>query len=66
MATADYLSMTSDRDGIAEDGRLIKAGTKVTYIAHVYGGMVRVRLDNAYGPTGECVMHPHCFPKLRA
>lgn len=55
------LSLTSDRDGETDRGRLVKAGTIVEYRGHVSGGMVRVRFADGL----EEVMHPEVFPRLR-
>jgi hypothetical protein len=55
------LKMTSDREGVTESGKSVPTGTDVEYIAHVYGGMVKVKL-----PDGSIdVMHPYCFAQLR-
>lgn len=60
MSTVD-MSMASDRDGQTESGKTIPAGTKVEYVAHVYGGAVKVKL-----PDGSVeVMSPNCFAQLR-
>ena len=54
------LEMVSDHDGETESGRMVPAGTKVEYMAHV-ARCVRVRL-----PDGkEEIMNPNCFPDLR-
>jgi len=55
------LEMISDREGKTEAGRLVPAGTKVTYMAHTSGGNVRVRLSD----DSEEIMNPNCFPHLR-
>jgi hypothetical protein len=53
--------MTSDAPGKTDAGVLVPAGTEVRYLAHLPGGMVRVKL-----PDGTvAVMHPACFPALR-
>jgi hypothetical protein len=55
------MKMTSDRPGEKAGGELIPSGTVVTYVAHVLGGMVRVRVEDGR----VVVMHPHCFASLR-
>jgi hypothetical protein len=45
-ATTVNMEMTSDRSAITDAGRIVPAGTRVTYIAHVVGGCVRVRLPD--------------------
>lgn len=55
------MNMTSDYKGETETGKTIPAGTTVTYIGHVIGGMVKVRLQDG----SEEIMHPNCFPTLR-
>lgn len=55
------LSMTSDRPCISERGMMINVGTKVTYLGHLPGQAVKVRMEDG----SEEVVHPHCFPELR-
>ncbi len=55
------LSMTSDRPCISERGMMISVGTKVTYLGHLPGQAVKVRMEDG----SEEVVHPHCFPELR-
>lgn len=67
-AKRNPMDMTCDRPGIAEieaGGKIaernVDVGVVVTYVAHVVGGMVRVR----FADGAEGVMHPHCFAGLR-
>lgn len=55
------LEMTTDRAGVTETGKEVPVGTSVIYVAHVPGGMVKVRLADG----SVEVLHPHCFPTLR-
>lgn len=55
------LSMTSDRPCMTDSGLLIQPGTKVTYMGHLPGQAVKVRMEDG----SEEVVHPHCFPELR-
>jgi hypothetical protein len=55
------LSMTSDRPCISDSGAMVHAGTKVTYLGHLPGQAVKVRMEDG----SEEVVHPHCFPELR-
>lgn len=55
------MTLTCDTAGTGDRGFTIAPGDKVEYIAHVPGGMVRVRLRDGRVD----VFHPHCFPILR-
>ncbi len=55
------MNMTTDRAGTTASGQMVPVVTEVTYLGHVSGGMVRVRL-----PSGDVdVMHPSCVACLR-
>lgn len=56
-----HLSMTSDRPCISDRGMMVNVGTKVTYLGHLPGQAVKVRMEDG----SEEVVHPHCFPELR-
>lgn len=55
------LTMTSDRPCISDRGMMVNVGTKVTYLGHLPGQAVKVRMEDG----SEEVVHPHCFPELR-
>jgi hypothetical protein len=55
------LSMTCDRPCMTERGLLVQPGTKVTYLGHLGGQAIEVRMEDG----SEEVVHPHCFPELR-
>ena len=55
------LSMTCDRLCRADSGTMVHPGTKVTYLGHLPGQAVKVRMEDG----SEEVVHPHCFPELR-
>lgn len=55
------LQMTSDRDGLSEEGVHLPAGTEVTYVCHVVRA-VRVRTVDGV----EHVVNPSIFPQLRS
>ena len=57
----DTLSMVSDRPCISDRGMMVNVGTKVTYLGHLPGQAVKVRMEDG----SEEVVHPHCFPELR-
>jgi hypothetical protein len=40
---------------------MVHPGTKVTYLGHLPGQAVKVRMEDG----SEEVVHPHCFPELR-
>lgn len=54
------MKIRSDRDGETQTGLNVHAGTEVTYLGHLPGGMIRVMIDNK-----KEVMHPGCFAELR-
>jgi len=56
------LSITSDRSGWTERGKLVPAGTVVEYRGHVAGGAIRV----SFADGSVEVMSHECFPGLRA
>lgn len=58
------VEMTSDQDGVTESGKEFPAGTKVEYLGHVVGGMVKVRVVTDDSVTTE-IVHPGCFKELR-
>jgi hypothetical protein len=53
--------MTSDRPCISVRGLMVHAGVKVTYLCHIAGLAVKVRMEDG----SEEILHPHCFPELR-
>lgn len=55
------LCMVSDRPCISDRGMMVNVGTKVTYLGHLPGHAVKVRMEDG----SEEVVHPHCFPELR-
>jgi hypothetical protein len=54
------LSMTSDREAVADSGKMIPAGTRVEYVCHV-GWPIKVRLADG----SEEIVNPHVFPTMR-
>lgn len=60
MATGVNMDLHLVADAEAEDRTLLPAGTVVQYVAHVSGGMVRVRFDGRL-----LVIHPHATKELR-
>jgi len=55
------VEITTDRAGKTESGTPVPIGTTCTYLCHVPGGMVKVRLPDG----AEEIVHPHIFAVLR-
>lgn len=61
-AKAQYLTMEQWNEGLspADESQLLSVGDKVQYMAHLAGGMVKVKLS-----SGECaVIHPGSTSEL--